>query len=203
MKVENLCKSFKNKVVLDHFSLELPHRGCLALMAPSGSGKTTFMRILARLEKPDKGCIIVPKKRLSMVFQEDRLLPGVTALGNVTAVLDKKQENHAMYWLENMGIQNACHLLPKELSGGMRRRLCVARCMAYGGDLIILDEPFAGLDDETRKNIYPYIFDQSNKDRLTILITHDREEAQTFADRLIVMKGTPLSVVEDIKLRAW
>ncbi|MCL2228123.1 MAG: ABC transporter ATP-binding protein, partial [Oscillospiraceae bacterium] len=75
-----------------------------------------------------------------------------------------------------------------------------ARAMAHGGDFILLDEPFAGLDDATRERIYPYIFDKGNTVRLTILVTHDRQEAERLADRLIVLKGPVLTVSEDITL---
>ena len=198
MKFERLSKSFDNKVVLDNFCLELPKSGTVVLMGPSGCGKTTWMRILAGLETPDSGRITHEKQRLSMVFQEDRLLGGVTALENILAVLDRRDTALAMAWLTHMGIADACHLLPVALSGGMRRRLAIARAMAYGSDLMLLDEPFAGLDDITREQIYPYLFDHKKSDRLTILITHDRGEAERFADRLIIMDGPPLTVLEDI-----
>lgn len=198
MKFEHLSKSFDGKVILDDFCLELPARGTVVLMGPSGCGKTTLMRILAGLETPDRGHIIHEKQRLSMVFQEDRLLGGVTALGNILAVLDRHDEPLAMSWLKRMGIDDACHLLPHELSGGMRRRLAIARAMAYQGDLMLLDEPFAGLDDTTREQIYPHLFDPKQTNRLTILITHDHTEAQRFANHLITTNGPPLRVVKNI-----
>jgi NitT/TauT family transport system ATP-binding protein len=203
MKCDNICKSFNGKVILDNFCLKLPDTGVVALMSSSGSGKTTLTRIIVGLEKADRGSIICDKKKFSMVFQEDRLIPGVTALENVMSVLSNGDEEKevAMYWLDKMGIKASSHLLPKELSGGMRRRLAIARAMAYGGDLIVLDEPFAGLDEHTKKAIYPHIFDKSEKNRLTILITHDRQEAELLANRLIVMKGAPLTIIEDIIIK--
>ncbi|MCL2588211.1 MAG: ATP-binding cassette domain-containing protein [Oscillospiraceae bacterium] len=196
MQIKHLCKSFEGLVVLDRFSLTLPARGVVALMGPSGSGKTTLVHILAGLEPADSGQIVSDKQKLSMVFQEDRLLDGVSARGNILAVLERGRESEALAntWLARMGLEAAGHLLPRELSGGMRRRLALARAMAYGGDLMILDEPFAGLDEATRAEIYPYLFDrQEHPDRLTILVTHDREEAERLADQLIVMTGPPLS----------
>ncbi|MCL2200088.1 MAG: ATP-binding cassette domain-containing protein [Defluviitaleaceae bacterium] len=199
MKCNNLGKSFGNKIVLENFSLELPDNGVVAFMSPSGSGKTTLTRIIIGLETPDSGKFVCKKKQISVVFQENRLLPGVTALGNVMSVLKKsaEQKDIALSWLDKMGIKSSGHLLPRQLSGGMRRRLAIARAMAYGGDLIILDEPFAGLDDATRKNIYPHIFDDGKKDRLIILVTHDLKEAELLSDRLIVLGGPPLTVLED------
>ncbi|MCL2201534.1 MAG: ATP-binding cassette domain-containing protein [Oscillospiraceae bacterium] len=202
MIISNLNKAFGNVVVLENFCLELPDSGVVAFMSPSGSGKTTLIRILAGIEKADGGEANVCKKKLSMVFQENRLLPGVTAAGNVMSVLKKgtTREEMAISWLDKMGIKTASHLFPRQLSGGMQRRLSIARAMAYGGDLMILDEPFTGLDTATRKRIYPHIFDETRSKRLTILVTHDRAEAESIADRLIVMGGPPLCVLEDIHL---
>jgi len=180
------------------FSLSLPDSGVVALMSPSGYGKTTLLRLMSGLEQPDSGRIVAEYQRLSMVFQEDRLLGGVSALGNIMAVLDKKNKPLAMLWLSRMGLEDSAALLPQELSGGMRRRLALARAMAYGGDFFLLDEPFTGLDTVTRERIYPYIFGKEEGDRLTVLVTHDRHEATRVANRLIVMEGPVLTVAEDI-----
>jgi len=199
IKFEKVSKSFGSKVVLSDFTLELPDNGIVAFMGPSGYGKTTLLRLLAGLIEPDSGQIITQYERLSYVFQEDRLLDGVTALGNVLAVLDSKNGALAVEWLKRMGLDDSANLLPRELSGGMRRRLAIARAMAFGGDFMLLDEPFAGLDDVTRERIYPHIF-EVDKSRLTILVTHDRHEAEQIADRLIIMRGSPLTIVEDLNL---
>jgi NitT/TauT family transport system ATP-binding protein len=198
VRFDNISKSFGEKIVIRDFSLELPDSGVVAIMGPSGYGKTTLMRLISGLEKPDSGQIISDYERLSIVFQEDRLLGGVSALGNILAVLDRKDERHAIQWLKHMGLEDSAHLLPHELSGGMRRRLAIARAMAYGGDLILLDEPFAGLDDATRERIHPFVFDNTEKaSRLMLLITHDKVEAERVADRVIEMTGTPLRVIAD------
>jgi NitT/TauT family transport system ATP-binding protein len=200
IKFENVSKAFGENIVLRDFSLKLPDRGIVAIMGPSGYGKTTLLRLLSGLETPDSGEIRTSHKRLSIVFQEDRLLEGVSALGNIMAVLDTRNEELAMQWLGHMNLEDSADLLPKELSGGMKRRLAIARAMAFGGDFMLLDEPFAGLDDNTRERIYPFIFDKENSSRLTIVVTHDRSEAERIADRLIVMGGPPLTVVEDLDL---
>jgi len=191
--LENVTKSFGGKAVFRDFSLDISGSGTVALIGPSGCGKTTLIRMLAGLEEPDSGRISAQYSRLSVVFQEDRLLGGVSAFGNVQAVLGRKNKQLALDWLEKMGLRNDSHLLPAEMSGGMRRRLAIARAMAYGGDFILLDEPFAGLDDATRERIYPYIFNGENTAGLIILVTHDRQEAEHLAKRVIVMEGPPLN----------
>ena len=197
IRFEHVDKAFSDKIVLRDFTLALPQRGTVALMGPSGYGKTTLLRLLAGLEKPDSGKVVAEYERLSVVFQEDRLLGGVTAKGNVLAVLNRDQESLAQTWLDRMGLGSEGHLFPGEMSGGMRRRLAIARAMAYGGDLMLLDEPFAGLDVATRERIYPHIF-QENPERLTILVTHDKQEAERLADRLVVLEGMPLRIAADI-----
>ena len=197
IRFENVSKAFGENVVLHDFSIKLPDSGIVAFMGPSGYGKTTLLRLLSNLETPDSGQIVTEYKRLSYVFQEDRLLGGVSALGNINAVLDSRDDKLALMWLERMGLSDSSNLLPSEMSGGMRRRLAIARAMAFGGDFMLLDEPFAGLDEVTREHIYPYIFDKNDKSRLTVLVTHDRHEAEHIADRLIAMQGPPLTVIED------
>jgi len=197
IRFEQVAKAFGDKIVLHDFTLTLPQRGIVALMGPSGHGKTTLLRLLAGLEKPDRGNVTAEYERLSVVFQEDRLLGGVTAKGNILAVLNRDQDAIAQTWLDRMGLGKEGRLLPNEMSGGMRRRLAIARAMAYGGDLMLLDEPFAGLDEATRARIYPHIFHE-NPERLTILVTHDRQEAERLADRLIVLEGMPLQIARDV-----
>jgi len=197
IEFENVSKSFGDNIVLQDFSLTLPDSGVVTIMGPSGYGKTTLLRLLAGLETPDSGQIVAQYNRLTMVFQENRLLSGVTALGNILSVLDEKNETLAMQWLEHMGLADSADLLPIELSGGMRRRLSIARAMAFGGDFVLLDEPFAGLDDTTRLRIYPFLFGDESLSRLTILVTHDRQEAEAVSDRLIVMEGPILKIRED------
>ena len=129
MKLTNVSFAYGDKVILDHFSLELPDEGITALAGPSGCGKTTLLRLLARLETAQGGTIDAPADT-ALLFQEDRLLPGLTAAGQIGVVLPK--EESSMPWLEAVGLADASMLLPEELSGGMRRRVALARCLAYG-----------------------------------------------------------------------
>ena len=172
MQIKNLSKSFDDKLIFKDLSIELPTTGICTISGPSGCGKTTLMRIIAGLEAADTGEIIYAHKKLSFVFQEDRLLEGVTALGNIMAVLEKEEKDNALKWLELMGLAGSENLLPKEMSGGMKRRLAIARAFAYGGDLILLDEPFAGLDSETKQEVSKHIFNDLDN-RLIILISHE------------------------------
>ena len=201
LRIENLSKAFGKKAVLNRFSLNLPDSGVVVLMGLSGCGKTTLLRLLAGLERPDDGKIFLPEDlRLSMVFQEDRLLEELTARGNLLAVLERGREESADLWLERMGIADAAGLFPREMSGGMRRRLANARAMAYGGNVTLLDEPFQGLDVRTREQLYHHMFDSGELSGLVVIITHDRQEALRVGRRLVVFDGPPLAVIEDLLL---
>ncbi len=163
--------------VLDRLLLTLPERGAIQLTGPSGCGKTTLLRVLAGLHTPTSGWIEgLDGLRVSMVFQEDRLLPWCTALENVLCVLKNGEESEklALTWLSRMELADAAHKYPDELSGGMQRRLALARALAYGGDLLLLDEPFNGLDKELRVRIATHI---KKAAPLIVLVSHEEDDA--------------------------
>ncbi len=152
MKVTDLTVRYADKTVLDGLTLALPDSGLTFLTGPSGRGKTTLLRVLAGLLTPDAGTVEVPSRPV-MLFQEDRLFPTLDALGQVEAVLPKDRRAEAPALLDLVELPDAAHKKPGELSGGMARRLSLARCLAVEGDLLLLDEPFAGVDLERAKRI--------------------------------------------------
>jgi len=190
----NATKRYGELTVLDALNLKLPDEGVVALLGPSGSGKTTLLRTIAGLEKLSAGEVIKPLgAQVSMVFQEDRLIPGLSARENILAALPPGRESEAKAdrLLSACGIAHASHLLPGELSGGMQRRVAIGRALAYGGDILLLDEPFKGLDPETREDIIR-IVQGSRTGGLTLLVTHSMEEAERCADWVLRFEGPPL-----------
>lgn len=184
IQAEKLTKKYADKTVLKDLTLTFPERGIVCLLGASGIGKTTVLRLFAGLEKPDSGSIAgLENKKISMVFQNDRLLPGFTALENIAAVTSSET---AMLWLERMELGDAAGKKPAELSGGMCRRVALARALAFGGDVLLLDEPFKGLDKELKKHIIPYIKEFS-ENALVIFVTHDDQEA-AIADAVFELK---------------
>ncbi len=181
IKIINLNVSFDDKEVIKDLALELPDQGVVSIFGPSGAGKTTLFNCLAGLITPDSGQIIgLENKKLSMVFQENRLLPWFSALKNVAFVIngDEEKARRALSWLE---LSDAADKLPDELSGGMQRRVAVARALAYGGDVLLLDEPNAGLDESLAERMMSRILEQWSG-RLVMLITHDSSLVEKFAD---------------------
>lgn len=177
MKIQHLCKSFDGKMVLDHVSLTLESGGAACLMAPSGRGKTTLLRCIAGLETPDSGQITDLPERIAYVFQEDRLCDGFSAVDNIRLVTGKALgEGEIRRHLEELGLAGSLDQPVRELSGGMRRRVVISRAVCFGADLLLLDEPFKGLDDEARQQTADYILRHRGAAAI-LCVTHDREDA--------------------------
>ena len=186
MKIQHLCKSFDGKVVLDHVSLTLESGGTACLMAPSGRGKTTLLRCIAGLEAPDSGQITDLPERIAYVFQEDRLCDGFSAVDNIRLVTGKALgEGEIRRHLEELGLVGSLDQPVRELSGGMRRRVVISRAVCFGADLLLLDEPFKGLDDEARQQTADYILRHRGAAAI-LCVTHDREDAAALGGADIV-----------------
>ena len=171
MKIQHLCKSFDDRVVLDHVSLTLESGGTACLMAPSGRGKTTLLRCIAGLERPDSGQITDLPERIGYVFQEDRLCDGFSAVDNIRLVTGRAMdEGEICRHLKELA------QAVRELSGGMRRRVSIGRAVCFGAGLLLLDEPFNGLDDATRQQTADYIL-RHRSGAAILCVTHDREDA--------------------------
>lgn len=198
IEIQNASKSWDTRKVLDNFSVRFPEQGNVCLIGPSGCGKTTLFSCLAGVENLDSGRIVgLEERKAAVVFQEDRLLPWFTAAENVAAVLSgAKQERllEAELWLERAGLGGEGKKLPAQLSGGMRRRVALARALAFQGNLLLLDEPFQRLDAQNRDRMAELLLEKT-KARLRLFITHDPKEASRYADATYVVTGPPLQVL--------
>lgn len=200
ISLEHIFFSFEGQELLRDFSMTLPDTGAVCLFAPSGSGKTTLLRLLCGLEQPRKGRITgLDGKRLAVLFQEDRLIPHLTAEDNLRLVLPKDRRHEAEDWLDAVGLGADADKTPAQLSGGMNRRLAIARALAFGGDIYLLDEPFQGLDQETAQKTVRLVRERT-KDSLLILVTHRLEEAQALCRAIITLGGRPLKILSEENL---
>lgn len=192
MKLENITKSFGDKKVLENFTIDFPPGTVSCVMGKSGCGKTTLLHIAAGLLKPEQGIIIddIPSK--TMVFQDDRLLPWYNILKNIT--IHGVSQEIGRHYLKAVGLAGQEDKKPGELSGGMKRRAAIARALAYGGDLYLLDEPCRGLDKETQKDIFS-LLNKELQGKTGIIITHDQEEAKALSQWLVFTQGPPLKIV--------
>jgi NitT/TauT family transport system ATP-binding protein len=179
ISVKDLTKSFDGTKVLDSFCADISEN--TAIMGASGKGKTTLVRLICGLDKDFDGKIEFSfSPKISVVFQQDRLFDGFSAIENVTAVtggrFDKDSVARATEILTSLLIsENEQTKAVRDYSGGMRRRVAIARALAVDSNLIVLDEPFKGLDEKTRE-VCAECIKAYSKDKLVVLITHDRDE---------------------------
>ena len=198
--LSNISIQFNDQYVLKDFSVSFPEQGAVCLFAPSGSGKTTILRALCGLSHMESGSISgLDGKRLAVLFQENRLLPHLTALDNLKLVLPKERQHEALHWLEKLGLAQDADKTPLQLSGGMNRRLASARTLAFGGDIYLLDEPFQGLDEETLQQTLQVV-KEAVQGKLLILVTHRREEALALCDRILTLGERPLKILSEEKI---
>ena len=176
LEIKNLSKRFGEKILFENLSLTVD--GPAVLWAPSGWGKTTLLRILMGLEVPDSGTV-QGVGRVGAVFQEDRLCPQLTALENVLLTAGRKKEREARDLLARLGLGESLAVPAAELSGGMRRRCALARSLCAESDLLVLDEPFKGLDEANRRAAMDAVRAVSD-DKTVLLVTHDAAEAEFF-----------------------
>ena len=188
LNIQQLSFSYGKKKVLDRLDIQLKPGELLAIMGPSGCGKSTLLNLIAGLRKPTEGSIETNARRIAYVFQEPRLFPWLTVTENLYAVMDRNhpdKENTAADALQTVELSDSAQLYPSALSGGMKSRASLARALVSGGDLYLLDEPFAALDAEMRRSLATALrqkLKQSNAS--AILVTHQLEDAQCFADRI-------------------
>ena len=189
IQMERLFLSFGEKEVLRDFSLSLPCEGITALRGPSGCGKTTLLRVLAGLEPLHSGRVTgITPRQTAFLFQENRLLPWRTVEQHITDVLPRERRQEAARFLELVELTGEEQTLPAALSGGMGRRLALARCLALEADLYLLDEPFAGVDPARADRILSRLKEL----HLPILLVSHEEAVLDRADRILGLDGPPL-----------
>lgn len=173
--IDHIWKTYGETTVLSDFSLTLAPGSRWALMAPSGTGKTTLLRLLLGLERPDRGQILGVPECKSVLFQEDRLFPGLSAVKNLCMAVSKCTPEQARQLLTELGLQECLNQPAATLSGGQARRVALARALAHPGELLALDEPFSGLDEASRRQAAQAIR-RHCQGRTLLLITHREED---------------------------
>ena len=182
--IDRLTLSYGNQQVLKDCSLQVEAGSRVALMGPSGCGNTSLINVIAGLLTPDSGKVSVNGK-VSYVFQEPALFPWLTAVDNINVVLSDGPETlpRAEQLLEAVGLSDCRDKYPHQLSGGQKQRIAICRALAYGGDILLLDEPLKGLDADTRDQVSA-LLRQEWTGKTLLLVTHDPSEAQSLCDRV-------------------
>jgi ABC-type nitrate/sulfonate/bicarbonate transport system ATPase subunit len=187
IRLNDIDKSFGEKQVLSRLSLSIDEPGVYAICGPSGCGKTTLLRIIAGFERPDGGvCEGFTSADVSYVFQEPRLLSHATVLQNLLCVLPRSHDSAAvaMQWLCAVGLSEVANERPDALSGGMQTRLSFARALAAARPILLLDEPFNGLDEAMRARMAALLRTHA-KDKIVLLVSHHAEDLELLGARVL------------------
>ncbi|NBS12077.1 MAG: ABC transporter ATP-binding protein [Gammaproteobacteria bacterium] len=217
LSIQNLSKSFERRsgepiVALDNVSLDV-HRGeFVAIVGPSGCGKSTLFNIIGGLLEPTSGQVTQPmegadssRARIGMVFQQDSSFPWRTVLENVAFPLEMmgmakaERLEKAAHFVHMVGLSDFRESFPHQLSGGMRQRICIARTLAYEPDILLLDEPFAALDEQTRMLLGDQLTQIcADLKQTSLLITHNISEAVQLSDRVVMLSFRPGRIIDVI-----
>ncbi|MCI8894473.1 MAG: ABC transporter ATP-binding protein [Lachnospiraceae bacterium] len=184
IRIRQVSKSYGEKEVWRDLNLAISPGSSTALMGASGCGKTTLLRMMMRLEEPDRGSIEGVPQRISAVFQEDRLCPGFTAAENIEMVMQTHNREELLGHLTRLGLGDSLDKPVETLSGGMKRRVAIARAYLAPSEMIFLDEPLKGLDEDTKASVIAWMQEQ-RQGRTVLLVTHDRGEAGRLAEQIL------------------
>ena len=212
--LQHISKSFDGEMVLDDLNLSIKENSFVTLLGPSGCGKSTTLRILGGFTPPDKGNVIFDgqditklppnKRQLNTVFQKYALFPWKTVMGNVEMSqklkgVDKKvRQEKAQEYINLVGLKGFENSLPKQLSGGMKQRVGIARAYASESDILLLDEPFGALDAQTRYQMEDEIIKIWEKNKKTIIfVTNNVEEALYLGDRILLLSSRPAEIKKE------
>jgi len=216
VSVRGLAKGFRVNghlaPALELVSFEVAEAEVLGILGPSGCGKTTLLNLMAGFTAPDQGQVLMagrpvtgPGPQRGVVFQEDALFPWLTVRENLAFGLkrtDKDRRRRRLRvaeFLEMVGLAEFADYLPREISGGMKQRVALARVLVMGPKVLLMDEPFAALDAQTRGEMHRLLMDlQARLNQTIVFVTHDLDEAVRLADRVLVMSPAPGRVAAEV-----
>lgn len=184
IQLRHVSKAFEGKQIYDDFSETFPEGEIIGIMAPSGYGKTTLLRMLMGLITPDEGQILgIEGKKKSAVFQEHRLCENLTASANIRLVNPKLSQGETEAAMKAVGLSDCVHQPVRELSGGMRRRVAILRALLAEYDILYLDEPFQGLDWQTKELVMEDM-KRRCQGKTVFFVTHDTAELEVMGAKL-------------------
>ena len=218
IKIQNISKSFDNKLILDSISCEFMNNQVNVILGKSGTGKSVLLKILIGLFEPDSGSLLIDGEELknslsknditmSYIFQSSALLNSLSVIDNVTIFLDEHnigtkddRLSKAYDILTSLGIRDSSDKMPSDLSGGMRKRVAIARSLVVNPDIILYDEPTAELDPINTKIISKIINDLNSEKSITqVVVTHDIGLAYTIADKISILDEGKIVISGDIE----
>ncbi|MGQ0486494.1 MAG: ABC transporter ATP-binding protein [Hyphomicrobiales bacterium] len=210
---DRVTKSFGMVPVVLETSLAIARNSLAVFLGPSGCGKTTLMRMVGGLDTPTSGTIRLegqaihgPGRRRGMVFQSYSSFPWLTVEGNIAFGMHYRDDlapaeraERIQHYLKLIGLEDFAKSYPSRISGGMRQRVAIARSLAAGSDVLLMDEPFGALDALTRERLQVELRQiQAREAKTIVFVTHDVEEAVFLADRIILFSARPANILQDI-----
>ncbi|HEY7763710.1 MAG TPA: ABC transporter ATP-binding protein [Aestuariivirgaceae bacterium] len=213
LSFDRVSKSFGTVPVVRETSLTIASKSLVVFLGPSGCGKTTLMRMAGGLDMPSSGTIRLegipvsgPGRRTGMVFQSYSSFPWLTVAENIAFGMRYRNDlshdervRRVTQYLKLMGLEDFASSYPSRISGGMRQRVAIARTLAAGSDVLLMDEPFGSLDALTREKLQVELRQiQVREEKTIVFVTHDVEEAVFLADRIIMLSARPAKIVSDI-----
>lgn len=218
VQIDRLSKHFSTPksqlVVLDDINLSIRSGEFVCAVGASGSGKSTLLRQIAGLDRPTSGEVRIAGQRVTspgpdrgMVFQHYTLYPWMNVQQNtefglkLQGVSKREQRERASHYLQIVGLENFATALPRELSGGMKQRVAIARSLVSEPQILLMDEPFGALDIHTKEIMHQFMLDLWERTKVTVfMITHDVKEAVFLADRIFVLSNRPGRVQKELKI---
>lgn len=186
IRIEHLSFSYGEHQIFDDFNLTIAEGETLCLMGESGCGKTTLLSLLSGINHPSAGTITgMEEKKIGMVFQEDRLCEDFSAKVNVKIACSREKEEILRH-LEAVGLKDAADKKVSALSGGMKRRVAIVRAILSDSDILLMDEPFKGLDGATKEQVISYLL-KEKRGRTLLVVTHDAADAEALGGRIAAL----------------
>ena len=196
VELKGVSKKF-DTILFEDFNIIFEKGKTTVLLGNSGCGKTALINILLGFLKPDKGYAdLGGAERVSVVFQENRLINSINVLNNLLCV--NNDDKLCKEVLEKLNLKDSLLKYPEELSGGMKRRVALARAIVYGGDLFIMDEPFNGIDIILKERLMPMVKSVLHG-KTAVLITHEIQEAVNMGDNIVILGGRPMKILKIIE----
>lgn len=200
--VKDISLNFGELAVLKNINFQVADDEIVAIIGPSGCGKSSLLNIIAGLQKQDQGFVAGADHAIAFIFQDDRLLPWRTVWQNISLVNDEEDVEAIKTLISDVGLAGFEDYKPEQLSGGMKKRCGIARAFYYQSELLLMDEPFQGLDFCLRQEMLKMLLRVWNHHKQGVLfVTHEIDEALTVANRILVLSGRPSGIVKEFTLR--
>ncbi|QZY55373.1 ABC transporter ATP-binding protein [Crassaminicella profunda] len=201
LKIQKLYKKYKNLMVFEDFNMSIPKQKISCILGPSGCGKTTLLNMMSGIVKGEAGEFIgFDQNAMGYLFQEPRLLPWKSVWGNIEFILKdiypkEERKKIVLKYLNMVNLEGFEDYYPKDLSGGMMQRVAIARAFAYPSDILLMDEPFKGLDIKTKEVlIHAFVKLWMEDLRTVIFVTHDVDEALLLGDKIYLFSNLPVKI---------